>query len=175
MPPFPRLLRWLRTLHEGAPTRGGWLDTDYVFGDAMGGRVTKICKAWVTCVLRAHHIEPTWTGTALAADVRARFESIDLHFHDLRHECALRWLEKGYTLSTIASLLGHSNLDTLRVYLGMEQEDAIAEAERINARRVDFGPDEGRAAPKRHQNRGSAPVLPHRPKGGAKGKIASGQ
>jgi hypothetical protein len=25
---------------------------------------------------------------------------IDLHFHDLRHECAMRWLKRGYGLNT---------------------------------------------------------------------------
>ena len=36
-------------------------------------------------------------------------------------------MEKGYTLPTIARLLGHSNMDSLKVYLGIEEEDAIAD------------------------------------------------
>ena len=44
---------------------------------------------------------------ARSAVPREAFATIDLHFHDLRHECALRWLEKGCTLPTIAQLLGH--------------------------------------------------------------------
>jgi integrase len=145
----PLTVRALETfdhLARLAPTAKGWGPTDYVFGDAIGGRVTKVRKAWVTTVLRAHNVQPAWTGTALAADVLARFQSIDLHFHDLRHEAALRWLEMGLTLGTIAKLLGHANLDTLRVYLGVEQEDALAEAERAYASRQ---PIDGKVTVKR--------------------------
>ena len=171
VPLTPRLVTLLRTLQAAAPTSQGWLDTDYVFGDAIGGRVATIRKAWVTAVLRAHNVPPAWTGTALAADVRVRFKAIGLHFHDLRHECALRWLERGYTLSTIARLLGHSNLDTLRVYLGIEQEDALAEAERINAEWAAGSPRGTKPA----LNPGPARILAHRRKPVAKAQAAVGE
>jgi integrase len=47
VPLTPRVVEWLRKLQAAAPTEKGWLDTDYVFGDTIGGRVTKIRKAWV--------------------------------------------------------------------------------------------------------------------------------
>jgi hypothetical protein len=67
---------------------------------------------------------------ALCSDTLMRV--IDLHFHDLRHECAMRWLKRGYGLNTIA-VLGHSDLDSLKVYPGMTNADAVAEALRLNA------------------------------------------
>lgn len=149
VPLTPRVVEWLRKLQALAPV-GEWSPTDYVFGDAIGGRVTKVRKAWVTAVLRAHNVQPAWTGSALTPDVNRRFQSLDLHFHDLRHEGALRWLEKGYGLNVIAKLLGHSNMDSLKVYLGVEEEDALAEAERINAT---FQPQPGQPASKRPQKR----------------------
>src|SRR4030095_9295583 len=126
---------------------------------------------WMTAVLRAHNVQPAWTGTALKADVLVRFQAIDLHFHDLRHECALRWLEQGYRLPTIAKLLGHKNLDMLRVYLGIEQEDALAEAERINAELAATGTGGSKPA----ANRGEAKVLVHRRKALAKSQAVIGE
>lgn len=98
----------------------------YVFGDAIGGRVQSIRKAWDTVVLRAHQVKAAWTSTgALTPDARAAKRAIDLHFHDLRHEAALRWHEAGVDLNAIATLLGHADLSQLRIYLGIEGDDAM--------------------------------------------------
>jgi Phage integrase family len=123
-------------------------------------------------------VQPAWTGTALAADCNRRFEAIDLHFHDLRHEAALRWLERGYKLNTIATLLGHSDLNTLRVYLGIAEEDALAEAERLSAALppaalVTLRGHDGervtvRPAANRQQTREIGRLLAHATKGGSR-------
>jgi integrase len=169
VPLTPRLLVLLRRLQTLHPPGKPWAGTHYVFGDAIGGRVKKIRKAWMTCVLRAHNVLPTWSGTKIDKATREAFAAIDLHFHDLRHEGALRWLAKAYTLPTIAQLLGHSNMDSLKVYLGIEQEDALDEADRLNAA-------ETPAAPAATAPRGSkrvvfgrrGRVLAHLAKGGAR-------
>jgi hypothetical protein len=58
-------------------------------------------------VLKAHGHEPKWIwsthrrnskitrGGTLDAESRARYRSIDLHFHDIRHEAGSRLLEAG--------------------------------------------------------------------------------
>ena len=43
----------------------------------------------------------------------AVFKRLDPHFYDIRHERALRWLEGGKTLETIAVLLGHHDLSVV--------------------------------------------------------------
>ncbi len=79
----------------------------YVFGDAIGGKVSFPRKAWETAVLKAHGHVPTWTRTnGLDAASRAALKAIDLHFHDLRHEGASRLLEAGWPLHHISTHAG---------------------------------------------------------------------
>lgn len=135
VPMTPRVRALLDVLRYDSDGKE-WPSTAYVMGDAIGERVTNVRKAWVTAVLRANNHEPQWVkqgSNTLAPISRDVFRRLDLHFHDLRHECALRWLEQGYTLPTIAVLLGHNDLSTLRVYLGLAERDALREAEAINA------------------------------------------
>jgi integrase len=110
-----------------SPTGEPFDDECYVFGDTIGGRVKSIKKAWHTAVLRAHNVEPKWTGHGGDLDkaTRAKLQKIDLHFHDLRHEAALRWNERGLHDNQIAKLLGHVDLKQLRVYLGIDSDDAL--------------------------------------------------
>lgn len=83
----------------------------YVFGDAIGGEVKRIKRAWATAVLKAHGYTPQWTkGNKLAAESRAALQAIDLHFHDLRHEGGSRLLEAGWPLHHVQHMLGHENL-----------------------------------------------------------------
>src|SRR5262245_9804606 len=81
--------------------------TSYVFG-LFGERIRNVSKAWKTCVLRAHGYEPVWMkGGKLAPESRAAVRSIDLHFHDLRHEAGSRWLEsKAWDIHQVKDMLG---------------------------------------------------------------------
>ena len=133
VPLTPRLERLLRQLAGTNPTGTPWPVTSYVFGNEVGERVKSIRKAWVTAVLRAHNVQPEWTGTALAASVREAYRSLDIHFHDLRHECAQRWLAKGWELGTVSAMLGHTDVATTAIYLGVKASQALAQAEAINA------------------------------------------
>ena len=64
-----------------------------LFG-ALGERVKRTKKGWETCVLRAHGHEPQWAKNGkLCSESRAALRTIDLRFHDLRHEAGSRWLE----------------------------------------------------------------------------------
>lgn len=99
------------------PAGRGYPPTAYVFG-VLGEPVQTIKKAWETCVLRAYGREPQWTkGGKLSEGSRAALASINLHFHDLRHEAGSRWLEAGMPLHHIKEILGHRNISQTDTYL----------------------------------------------------------
>jgi integrase len=89
----------------------------YVFG-ALGEEISNPKKAWERCVLRAHGHEPEWVrrGTLSEAS-RQALQTIDLHFHDLRHEAGCRWLEQGWPIHHVQEMLGHANLSQTSTYL----------------------------------------------------------
>jgi integrase len=106
-----------------------------VFG-ALGARVDSVDKAWQTAVLRAHGHEPTWTATgALTPESRAVLHTIDLHFHDLRHEAGCRWLEAGWPLHHVREMLGHANLSQTSTYLHVSEEGLAESMRRFDAAR----------------------------------------
>ena len=91
-----------------------------------GSRIGSFRTAWETLVLLAH-------GQAVTRDKRrgrvntAGLAAIDLHWHDLRHEAACRWREKGLDLRKIQLLLGHSSLVVTERYLNISN-DELADA-----------------------------------------------
>jgi integrase len=98
----------------------------YVFGDELGGRVKCIRRAWQTAVLKAHGHTPVWAwrqnaakkGTGkLAPASLEHFRTINLHFHDLRHEAGSRLLEAGWPLHEVQQMLGHASLEQTSTYL----------------------------------------------------------
>jgi integrase len=94
----------------------------YVFGDEVGGQVKDIKTAWENCVLRANDVKPERTrrGGSLTPECRAKLAEINLHVHDLRHECASRlYFDQGWTIYDVSILLGHANVATTERYLGV--------------------------------------------------------
>jgi integrase len=89
----------------------------YVFGDDAGLKVASFKRSWETAVLKAHGHTPRWTKTRLTAESRAVLDSIDLHFHDLRHEGGSRLIEVGWPLHHVQHMLGHANLAQTSTYL----------------------------------------------------------
>lgn len=136
----------------------------YVFGNAIGQRVTDIKRAWMTAVLKSHGHSPTYTKTAnLTVESRAALQAIDLHFHDLRREAGSRWLEGGVPLHTIRDWLGHTSIAQTSTYLAgtiRTQHDAMAQYE---ARRADLQPfatggqTGGRKSPQTAETRDTTP------------------
>jgi integrase len=103
----------------------------YVFGTEIGTRVLNIKRAWMTAVLKAHGIKPTYIKKTmnLSAESRAALKTINLHFHDLRREAGSRWLDRGVPLHTIRDWLGHTNISQTSTYLAgtaTTQHDAMA-------------------------------------------------
>jgi len=63
----------------------------------------------------------------------------DLHFHDLRHECATKALEAGVPLPYIQKLLGHADIKTTMVYLNISSADiggAVELMDKMNEKRL---------------------------------------
>jgi site-specific recombinase XerD len=73
-------------------------------------------------VLLAHGFEPTRTRARGRVN-RDQLVEIDLHWHDLRHEAACRWLAGGLDLRAIQLLLGHAALKTTQRYLNVTDEE----------------------------------------------------
>ena len=72
----------------------------YAFGGPAGEYQGTIRTAWESLVLLAHGIEPTRTRRRGRVN-REKLVGIDLHWHDLRHEAACRWLSRGLDLRAI--------------------------------------------------------------------------
>jgi integrase len=94
----------------------------FVFGAATGEYQGTIRTAWESLVLLAHGIEPTRTRARGRVN-RDQLTEIDLHWHDLRHEAACRWLASGLDLRAIQLLLGHADLKTTQRYLNVTDEE----------------------------------------------------
>ena len=48
---------------------------------------------------------------------------VDITFHDLRHEAASRFFEKGLNLMQVAAITGHKTLQMLKRYTHLKAED----------------------------------------------------
>jgi integrase len=106
----------------------------YVFGE-LGEQQDSIKKAWETAVLKAHGHTPAWVNGALAPESRAALQTIDLHFHDLRHEAGCRWLEAGWPIHHVQEMLGHANLSQTSTYLHAAEKGLQESMRRFDASR----------------------------------------
>jgi integrase len=94
----------------------------YVFGGVSGEYQSTIRTAWDSIVLLANGIAPIRTRARGRVN-REKLVDIDLHWHDLRHEAACRWLARGLDLRAIQLLLGHADLKTTQRYLNVTDEE----------------------------------------------------
>ena len=118
------------------PTGRDFEPDDFVFGDAIGRRLTNIAKAWETCLLKAHGHTPRWVGNnALAPESREALSAIGLVFHDLRHEGGSRLLESGWPLRNVSHMLGHANIAQTSTYLNATKVGLQEAMRRLDATR----------------------------------------
>src|SRR6187402_257220 len=77
----------------------------------------------------AYGIEIVWRsyneGGNINEATRAKINELDSNIYDIRHEAALRWLAEGTHVNVIAKMLGHKDIEQLKVYLGIHDDDAI--------------------------------------------------
>ena len=111
----------------------------YVFGNAIGEKISSVKRVWGTAVLKASGYTPEWSAGALSATSRAQLAVIDLHFHDLRHEAGCRWLESGMPLHHIQELLGHANLSQTSTYLHAAEFGLVESMQKFDALRDSGG------------------------------------
>ncbi|MNT97828.1 site-specific tyrosine recombinase XerC [compost metagenome] len=54
----------------------------------------------------------------------------NLRWHDLRHEAASRFFEKGLHPMEVASITGHKSMQMLKRYTHLRAEDLVAKLDR---------------------------------------------
>ena len=92
-----------------------------MFDDATGAFVGDFNRLWREVKLIASGMQPEYVkrGGYLTASCKGKLKELDLHWHDLRHECASRWLEDGLDVREIQVLLGHAKLEITQRYMNI--------------------------------------------------------
>jgi integrase len=109
----------------------------FVFGDAAGALVGDFNRLWREAKLIANGMQPEYVKRRgyLTDRGRAKLKELDLHWHDLRHECASRWLEDGLDVREIQVLLGHRKLEITQRYLNITDVGVVRSMRELWARR----------------------------------------
>jgi len=109
----------------------------FVFGDAAGALVGDFNRLWREAKLVANGVQPEYVkrGGYLTDSCKAKLKELDLHWHDLRHECASRWLEDGLDVREIQVLLGHRKLEITQRYLNITDVGVVRSMRELWARR----------------------------------------
>jgi integrase len=100
-----RLRRFLQTRRFLKPD-------SFVFGTAKGKEVADIKNIWDR--------------------VREAAGCMDLHFHDLRHECASRMIKEGADVADVRDVLGHSSIMVTNRYVNTQVQDLRKALRRLN-------------------------------------------
>lgn len=70
--------------------------------------------------MKAAGHEPKWTKVGgLDKESREALASVNLHFHDLRHEAASRFVESGMPIHYVQAILGHASLQQTTTYVNV--------------------------------------------------------
>jgi integrase len=129
------------------PERRRFLGPDaFVFGTVNGEFEASFSTAWETLVL----LSAGHTANRPSAHQRVgrdALRAIDLHWHDLRHEAACRWLAAGLDLRAIQLLLRHADLKTTQRYLNVTDAELLSSMTEKLWKDVPPAALEGNAAP----------------------------
>jgi integrase len=107
----------------------------YILGDGTGRMRKSITKPWDTCVLKAWGFKPQWKNGGLAPESRAQLQTIDLHFHDLRHEAGSLYHEAGVPLTEVQTFYGHASLTQTATYVNAKQYELLKSMKRVDETR----------------------------------------
>ena len=93
-----------------------------MFGTEAGEYQANIQTAWDTLRLLAYGYTPRRGADGLAWN-REQLRTIDLHWHDLRHEGASRLLADVVDIRIIQLMLGHASVQQTQRYLNVTDEE----------------------------------------------------
>jgi site-specific recombinase XerD len=96
---------YIRVFHVDTPKEG-----DLLFYVQRNGQKEKLTQSAVSKRLKLYVRE----AAKICDDV-----PVTLHCHSLRHARATHWLEQGVGLAIIQKLLGHENINTTMIYVGV--------------------------------------------------------
>lgn len=102
----PRTIPWTSTARAIVDRQAVHPKCPYVFVTRNGGPYKRTSEMWREVVTRAQK---------MAQDQGRKLTR--MRFHDLRHEYAIRYLEKGGSLYTLQKLLGHGSIRQTEYYL----------------------------------------------------------
>jgi integrase len=94
----------------------------FVFGSTNGEYQPTIQTAWETLKLLANGITPKLGKEGVEWNAR-QLRRIDLRWHDLRHEGAVRLLSHGVDIRIIQLMLGHASIQQTQRYLNVTDEE----------------------------------------------------
>ena len=128
------ILEQMRLFTGGTGGIDRWL-TPNTHPYSVGEPLKSFRTAWVTAVLKAHDIKPRWRKKGgyrdLTQECLDAFQTINLHWHDLRHEYASRLVERGVPLAQVRDLLGHASIATTERYDNQKLEALQAASRRL--------------------------------------------
>jgi integrase len=145
VPLSDRLLPVLQSRQRCTIDEARFPPSAFVFGTPIGERIGSILTGWENAVLTAHghRVERDKRTKNLSAACRAAYASIDLVFHDLRHEAASRWLEAGWRLDLIQAMLGHKSLSTTEIYLNIRSTETAVQMAAYDRNRAELSGKSG--------------------------------
>jgi integrase len=127
------VLEWLRLDAEGKQKS----DETLVFSNEIGEPLPHFHDMWLRTVLKAHGIKPRWTARlkhkSLSSESKNAFRTINLRWHDLRHEYASRLVECGVPLAQVRDLLGHASITTTERYDNQKLENLQIAAAKLES------------------------------------------
>ena len=75
---------------------------------------------------RRHHMDESTLQKAVREAARSAGLSKPVGPHTLRHSFATAFLQKGYNIRVLQTLLGHKELSTTQIYLHVLEEDSAS-------------------------------------------------
>jgi site-specific recombinase XerC len=96
-------LKWQESIHDDAP----------LFVSQLGGRLAR------------RSLQEMFEKWCIRAGLTKASGKAAYTFHSMRHTFAMRLRERGHDIATVAELLGHSSLNSTRVYFRPSREELI--------------------------------------------------